>query len=98
LLVVDLAKIENRSLHRFVGSDTMDFYDTEVALLFAVVFLRLLPRRNMLTGDSQKVAGQGRHLVPTLPFFQTGRMKTDAFTAKLRAKNAENPPQRVKLD
>ena len=40
----------------------------------------------MLTADSQKVGGQGRNSVSTQPFFQTARMKTDAFTAKLRAK------------
>jgi hypothetical protein len=38
LLVVDLAEIENGSLHRLVGSDAMVFYDTEVAMILAVFF------------------------------------------------------------
>ena len=38
LLIVDLAEIENGSLHRFAGSDSLVFYDTEVAMIFAVFF------------------------------------------------------------
>jgi hypothetical protein len=38
LLIVDLAEIENGSLHRFVRSDSMVFYDAEVAMIFAVFF------------------------------------------------------------
>src|SRR5258708_6390575 len=36
LLVVDLTQIENRSLHRSVGSQTMVFNDAEVAMILAV--------------------------------------------------------------
>ena len=36
LLIVDLAEIENGSLHRLVGSDAMVFYDAEVAMILAV--------------------------------------------------------------
>jgi hypothetical protein len=38
LLIVDLAEIENGSLHRFPGRDSLVFYDTEVAMIFAVFF------------------------------------------------------------
>jgi hypothetical protein len=38
LLVVDLAEIENGSLHRFVGSDALVFYNAEVAMILAVFF------------------------------------------------------------
>src|SRR6266481_3829755 len=36
LLIVDLAEIENGSLHRFVGSNAMIFYNAEVAMNFTV--------------------------------------------------------------
>src|SRR5208337_4742938 len=38
LLIVDLAEIENGSLHCFARSDAMVFYDAEVAMIFAVFF------------------------------------------------------------
>jgi hypothetical protein len=38
LLIVDLTEIENGSLHRLAGGDTMIFYDAEVAMIFAVFF------------------------------------------------------------
>src|ERR1017187_282206 len=38
LLVVDLAEIENGSLHRLVGSDALVFYDAEIAMIFAIFF------------------------------------------------------------
>src|SRR5258708_7014056 len=38
LLVVDLAEIENGSLHCLVRSGAMVFYDAEVAMIFAVFF------------------------------------------------------------
>src|SRR6266550_7141221 len=38
LLIVDLAEIEDRSLHRLAGSNAMVFYDAEVAMIFAVFF------------------------------------------------------------
>jgi hypothetical protein len=34
----DLAEIENGSLHRFVGSNALVFYNAEVAMILAVFF------------------------------------------------------------
>jgi hypothetical protein len=38
LFVVDLAEIDNGSLHRLAGSQAMVFYDAEVAMIVAVFF------------------------------------------------------------
>src|SRR6202022_2929326 len=38
LLIVDLAEIENGSLHRLVGGESMVFYDAEVTMILAVFF------------------------------------------------------------
>src|SRR6266550_2490016 len=38
LLIIDLAEIENGSLHRLVRSDAMVFYDAEVAMIFCRLF------------------------------------------------------------
>jgi len=37
-LIVDLAEIQNGSLHRLVGSDAMIFYNAEVAVIFTVFY------------------------------------------------------------
>jgi len=61
LLIVDFAEIENGSLHRFVGSEAMVFYNAEVAVIFTV-FLRWMLRRNMLTAACQKSGGKRKTL------------------------------------
>jgi hypothetical protein len=38
LLIVDFAEIENGSLHRFVGTEAMIFYNAEVAMIFTVLY------------------------------------------------------------
>jgi len=38
LLIVNLAEIENGSLHRLVRSSAMVFYDAEVAMILTVFF------------------------------------------------------------
>jgi hypothetical protein len=38
LVIVDLAKIENGSLHRLVRSDAMVFCDAEVTTTLAILF------------------------------------------------------------
>jgi hypothetical protein len=37
-LIVNLAEIENRSLHRLVRSRAMVFYDAEIAMILTVFF------------------------------------------------------------
>jgi hypothetical protein len=53
---------ENGSLHCLVRSGAMVFYDAEVAMIFAVFFLRLLLRRNISSADCQKSGGEGKTL------------------------------------
>jgi len=96
LLIVDLAEIENGSLHRFIGSDALVFYNAEVAMILAVFFAM----------DAAQ-----KHADCRLPEFRCQREDTwsslyvfserdDGNTRLNRGnygKNTENPLQLVKL-
>jgi hypothetical protein len=96
LLIVDLAQIENGSLHRFARSNALVFYNAEVAMILAVFFAmdaaqkhadsrlpELWPRRKTLGLHSTVFSPRG-----------------DGNTRLNRGnygKNIENPLQLVKL-
>jgi hypothetical protein len=88
LLIVDLTEIEDGSLHRLVGSNTMVFYDAEVAMILAS-FLRWIQRRNMLTADCQNSGGKGKTLGLHSTVFQSSTMKAHNLTMKMMEKIAK---------
>ena len=57
LLIVDLPEIENGSLHRFVRSDSMVFYDAEVAMILTV-FFAIVAAQKHADGRLPEVRGQ----------------------------------------
>jgi len=86
LLIVDLAEIENGSLHRFVGRDAMVFYNAEVAVIFTVFFAMDATQKH--ADDSlPEVRGQKEDTwSSTLPFFQSSAIETHDLTTKIMAK------------
>jgi hypothetical protein len=89
LLIVDLAEIENGSLHRFVGSDAMIFYNAEVAVIFTVFYAMVL-RRNMLTEARQKSRGKGKTLGLHSTVFSELEDGNTRLTYEHDGKNTEN--------
>jgi hypothetical protein len=87
LLVVDLAERENSSLHRFFGSDTMVFYDTEVAMLFAV-FFAVVAAQIHADGRLPEVWGQRKTLGLHSPVFSDGEDENRHLNRENQNKNA----------
>jgi hypothetical protein len=57
LLIVDFAEIENGSLHRFVGSEAMVFYNAEVTVIFTV-FIAMDATQKHADSSLPEVRGQ----------------------------------------
>jgi hypothetical protein len=75
LLIVDLAEIENGSLHRFVGSNAMIFYNAEVAMIFTV-FYAMDAAQKHADGSVPEIQGQREDTWSSLyRFFRVRRWK-----------------------
>jgi hypothetical protein len=90
-LIVDLAEIENGSLHRFVGSQAMVFDDAEVAMILAVFVALDAPQKH----DKRRVPDlrpQGK----VLGLHSTVFSESDHENTRLHNKNQSKKPKNVR--
>ena len=86
LLVVDLAEIENGSLHRLVRSDAMVLDDAEAMVL--AVFLAIVAAQKHADGRLPELRCQREDTWPSLyRFFQRATVKTGDLTTNRIAKS-----------
>jgi hypothetical protein len=96
LLIVDFAEIENGSLHRFVGSDAMAFYNAEVAVIFTV-FFAMDARQKLADGSLPEVRGQKEDTWSSLTVFSELGDGNIGLNYENYGNNAKNRLQVVKL-